>query len=354
MALVESFTHLKGRPKEHEALPLLQRIASLVKPIMRKHAWRLPVLAEFFPENESLMGLNVNMGQKILLRLRPPWAPDTFYDDEQLVLVMLHELSHNVHGPHDSKFYALLSELEQEYDDLKRSGYAGEGFHSEGARLGAGVSHDLPPHLAKIKALQAAERRRKTASVLGSGGRLGGRTTGRSKSPRELAAEAAERRARDEKSCGAGHGINAEIEAQRAMQDSVIDRIGVDALREASPETIIIDGPSKLADVDATERVQRNRNITAGPPTVSRSSRPSSAIKTETRSKLPIQPHFSNDWSCPMCTLLNPALALQCSACLASRPADPATGWICLSCGEQGMPHEFWSCRFCGQVKRES
>lgn len=38
--------------------------------------------------------LDVNGGQKILLRLRPSWAPDTFYDEEQLVLVMLHEVLH--------------------------------------------------------------------------------------------------------------------------------------------------------------------------------------------------------------------------------------------------------------------
>ena len=80
--------------------------------------------------------------------------------------------------------------MEQEYEALKRSGYAGEGFHSVGVRLGVGVGHDLPPHLAKIKALEAAERRRRTASVMNGGGRkLGGSLTGRKKSLRELAAE---------------------------------------------------------------------------------------------------------------------------------------------------------------------
>ena len=54
--LIQSFTHLKGRPKADQALPLLQRIASLVKPIMRKHGWVLPVLAEFFPESPNLVG----------------------------------------------------------------------------------------------------------------------------------------------------------------------------------------------------------------------------------------------------------------------------------------------------------
>jgi hypothetical protein len=31
------------------------------------------------------------MGQKILLRLRPAWAPDTFYPEEDIVHTMLHE-----------------------------------------------------------------------------------------------------------------------------------------------------------------------------------------------------------------------------------------------------------------------
>jgi hypothetical protein len=53
---VKSFTHLKGRHRADDALKFLQRIASLVKPIMRKRGWVLPVLAEFFPNNPNLLG----------------------------------------------------------------------------------------------------------------------------------------------------------------------------------------------------------------------------------------------------------------------------------------------------------
>lgn len=53
---VKSYTHLKDRPHADKALPILQRVASLVKPIMRKHAWVLPVLSEFFPESPNLVG----------------------------------------------------------------------------------------------------------------------------------------------------------------------------------------------------------------------------------------------------------------------------------------------------------
>jgi hypothetical protein len=53
---IKSFTHLKDRHRADDALKLLQRIASLVKPIMRKRGWILPVLAEFFPDNPNLVG----------------------------------------------------------------------------------------------------------------------------------------------------------------------------------------------------------------------------------------------------------------------------------------------------------
>lgn len=53
---VLSYEHLNGRRRSDQALTLLQKVASLVKPIMRKHSWRLPVLAEFFPDSPELIG----------------------------------------------------------------------------------------------------------------------------------------------------------------------------------------------------------------------------------------------------------------------------------------------------------
>lgn len=134
------------------------------------------------------------MGQQILLRLRPHFDPDVFLLEEQIVHTMLHEasnypsrsslvscvlliqLTHIVHGPHDDSFYNYLAGLESEYEDLKRSGYSGEGFHSPGTRLGVGTSHNLPPYLARIKALEAAEKRKNGSS--GGGRRLGGGSPG--------------------------------------------------------------------------------------------------------------------------------------------------------------------------------
>ena len=86
-----------------------------------------------------------------------------------------------------------MSELESEYDALRASGYDGEGFHSAGKRLGVGVSHNLPPHLARARALQAAEKRIATQNLMGKAGgqRLGGRSLDKltNLSPRELAVQ---------------------------------------------------------------------------------------------------------------------------------------------------------------------
>ena len=95
-----------------------------------------------------------------------------------------------MHGPHDEKFYKFLSELEDEYEALKRSGYAGEGFHSNGRRLGENVSHNVPPHIARARALEAAEKRRRIGGMLGGARRLGGSVVRRDLTPRELAVQA--------------------------------------------------------------------------------------------------------------------------------------------------------------------
>ncbi|KAJ7216778.1 WLM domain-containing protein [Mycena haematopus] len=343
---VKSFTILKGRPKEERALPMLQRIASLVKPIMRKHGWVLPVLSEFFPAQQNLIGLNVNAGQKILLRLRPAHAPDTFFEEEEVVQTMLHELTHNVHGPHDDKFYKFLSGLQDEYDALQRSGYAGEGFFSKGQKLG--VSHNLPPHLARAKALEAAEKRRKTGLLIGNGGRLGGRINPTNLTPRELAARAAERRARDENACGSGE--LAQQEADKAAKESETHD-AIDLTLDSDDDDVVIVGPSKVA-IPRSKKVAAS---TAARPTgVPAAPLKSKNMRARPAATPPPAKKSRSEWTCRTCTLVNSAMALQCDACLAERPPDESIGWACYACGETGMPVDFWTCSACGTVKLTS
>ena len=50
------------------------------------------------------------------------------------------------------------------------------------------MSHDVPTHVARLRALEAAEKRRRVGAVLGGPRRLGGAVPTRNLSPRELAA----------------------------------------------------------------------------------------------------------------------------------------------------------------------
>ena len=44
------------------------------------------------PYHKLKQTVDINAGQKILVRLRPAHAPDTFFDEEDIVHTMLHEV----------------------------------------------------------------------------------------------------------------------------------------------------------------------------------------------------------------------------------------------------------------------
>lgn len=54
--LIRNYRHLANFPRAQEALLALKKVASLVKPIMRARGWRVPELAEFFPDQHNLLG----------------------------------------------------------------------------------------------------------------------------------------------------------------------------------------------------------------------------------------------------------------------------------------------------------
>ncbi|KAJ1907567.1 hypothetical protein LPJ81_000665 [Coemansia sp. IMI 209127] len=213
--LIGSIHALKREPKTDEALRLLQRIAALVRPIMQKRGWKVTKLREFYPRNASLLGLNVNRGLEVRIRLRPAHDNSQFLRYEDLLGTMLHELVHIVRSPHDAEFYRMLDELKAEAEVLLAQGYTGDGFFSDGRKLGAGIAHNVPLHMQREKTLQSIEAR-KRLQKLGLGGpprKLGGGSdlvgmqlaaTARQQryTPAQMAAMAAERRWRDEKWCG--------------------------------------------------------------------------------------------------------------------------------------------------------
>ncbi|KAJ2793047.1 hypothetical protein H4R20_006664 [Coemansia guatemalensis] len=201
--LIGSTHVLKRRPAADTALAMLQRVSAQVRPIMQQRGWRVKVLREFYPRTANLLGLNVNRGQEIRLRLRSPHDDSRFLEYTDVLGTMLHELVHIERAPHDSEFYRRLDELRRETEELMARGYTGDGFHSDGRRVGQGVSHNAPRHQLREKRLRAAEGR-----AVAMGGRA--RTLGGAEwavkqaryTPAQMAAMALERRLRDERWCG--------------------------------------------------------------------------------------------------------------------------------------------------------
>ncbi|KAG8779396.1 hypothetical protein FRC12_024299 [Ceratobasidium sp. 428] len=348
MSLVRTFTHLAGQPHAPEALHLLKRICDLVSPVMRRHGWLLPVLAEFFPDDSRLLGLNVNAGAKILIRLRPAQSPTTFYPIEQLVSVMLHELTHNVHGPHDEKFYSFLNKLEDEYHALVTGGWRGTGFFAPGDKLGSrntglrGTEGAFSRFdtTGKRKAIEAAEARRRV-EALGSGGRLGGpRVASQSgKTRQELAAEAAERRRLDEQLCAASHP-SADREAARAAADSIAEVVADADLAEALALSNAL--AESTADIRATP------SSSAGPSgsrvQVAETHKTEDEVieidsdSDEERDNILSRSPAARELQCPKCTYMNPPTTLE---------------HHCVMCGAQlvapfgGSLDEAWNCSVC-------
>lgn len=238
-ALISTYSHLPTFPRADSALTMLRKIASLVKPIMRRRSWHVGTLGEFYPtEQQNLLGMNHNGGQKIQIRLRYPSDRTLFLPLEEVVDTMLHELSHNVHGPHDAKFHALWNELRDEYMDLKLKGYSGEGFLSNGHKLGG---RGVPMHEMRRQARAEAERRRQLQVLAsGSGQKLGGAPVRRGVDMRSVIANAVDRRSIITKGCGSGtkEGDRAAEEASangfstKAEEDEANDKAINEALWE--------------------------------------------------------------------------------------------------------------------------
>jgi hypothetical protein len=70
-ALIGQYSHLNKIPREKEALHSLKKIASLVKPIMRARNWTVGTLAEFYPDQQNLLGKNRPSPEDIIIDTDP-------------------------------------------------------------------------------------------------------------------------------------------------------------------------------------------------------------------------------------------------------------------------------------------
>lgn len=148
---------------------------------MKENVLKVGTLAEFYPRQSNLLGLNVNMGQKILLRLRSPHNECSFLSREQVMQTMIHELTHNLIGPHNNKFHKQMkSWCDRQYiiDTLGLK----ETFLGVGKRLGGSLVAARDIRLNRIQKLDA----KKLGTVSGLN-----KSDSNYKTPRQLAMEAA-------------------------------------------------------------------------------------------------------------------------------------------------------------------
>lgn len=280
----------------------------------------------------------MNHGQKICLRLRFPSDRSLFLPIEQVTDTMLHELAHNVHGPHDAKFHALWDQLREEHEALAIKGYTGEGFLSEGQRLGG---RNVPMQEARRLAREAAERRRNLTA--GSGRRLGGVAPRPGQDMRRVIADAVERRNQTLRGCASSTHNDDEIRA--IAETATRNGFRTQAEEDAANEAAIAQALWELVQED--EKAKHGRSYvppTAQNPTggggggaaASSSSSLGSASRTGVDQQLlgPRPQRASRDdteshsasaptsWSCKVCTLENPLNYLCCDACGTERPEE--------------------------------
>jgi hypothetical protein len=392
---------------------MLRKIASMVKPIMRQRSWYVNTLAEFYPQEHNLLGMNTNQGQIIQLRLRHAGDETQFLPFEQILDTMLHELTHNVHGPHNQHFHALWAKLREEQEALLRKGYTGEGFLSKGNRLGG--RHVPMSEMRRLARASAETRRNLTAN---SGSRLGGTGILRSQDPREVIAAAAERRNRIDRGCASGTEQGRQIAAQAndaakdgnltttqaeqedeneaAWTQAMIELIQEDEAKlfgknyvppsQSNPAGLIASSSTPSSGLDAASlrkqqlEIERSLKLNKAPvdkgPSTSKPPPPPSSSPS---------PPAAETWVCEVCTLINPVNHLLCGACETERPHSPsppsstpsalkprlgamaslariesqaankperAMGWTC-HCGNW-MEQQWWTCAACGRMKTSS
>ncbi|AQZ16993.1 WSS1 (YHR134W) [Zygosaccharomyces parabailii] len=207
---VQNIAVLQRKPLRDQALGLLKDIAQHVSYLMKENRFRVGLLVEFYPRDKRLLGMNMNRGYKIMLRLRSPNDEFQFLPRESIIGTMLHELTHNLHGAHDNRFYAKLDDLMARQWVIEQQGLF-DTFLGEGRRLGGTAV------AARERQVSLKQRRGRARS---RGRKLGGSSSGRNGSPREMAALAADRRARDSRTCADANAYDSDEEDLVVIDES--------------------------------------------------------------------------------------------------------------------------------------
>ncbi|KAF2099370.1 WLM-domain-containing protein [Rhizodiscina lignyota] len=377
-----TYIHMAHLPRAQEALLTLQKMASFVKPIMRKRGWRVGVLQEFLPDDPRLYGLNENHGERILVRLRHAADPRQFMPYEACMDTLLHELCHIKRGPHDEIFHALWNELRDEAERQLMRGFTGEGFMGKGQALGGRrMPYEEMQRQARAQAQRNHAERQRRQGPYGPGHKLGGYAQPRPPS-REAVRDAAIRRAEVTKGCASGteEGKKALEQAKRngfetkaqedeanelAIQQAMIELMeedeerklagwkpaeegltwtkegGLEFAQPSNPPAVPTNSKPPPSVLNGSTRPAQNGHTRHAPRPVDRHGRPVSRLvaDADARKNKPL-PSIPSDvpldasssrsaavppepispiWACEVCTLENPSNYLACEACGAER-----------------------------------
>jgi len=325
------FKELVRQKNSNEARAILKRVTKQVQPLMKRRQWRVKLVREFYPKNPSLLGLNVNRGVEVKVRLRQPGDPERFFPYEHILGTMLHELCHNVIGPHNAAFYKLLDEITEEVERDMANGNFGTGSGFDGrssGRLGGRGPvpvHNPNPVQLRQKILQAAEGRLKKQKIMSSGPqRLGGSSNfARGLTPSQAAAKAAERRMRDDQWCP--------IEGL-AVDFGDVDIADVDKPGSSSTPADKARG-TKCTDGCCSVVI----DLTADESEVVKTAAAAVAVDEDEKRREETGEQTLKDasgiWVCLVCTLHNKQECLLCAACGSSNPSRKSS--------------KKWTCKFC-------
>lgn len=262
---------LKRQSCRDLAQEMLEKVYRYVLPIMKKRRYRVHKLCEFLPKTQNLLGLNVNHGQRISLRLRYHHNPQEFLPFESVLGTMLHELCHNTYGPHNQQFFSLLDELTTEMEDMIAKGFTGDPFMGFGQMVGgtplSGNFVGNNPSTSRILRNPRSNSGGVAATPYGKnrkpgkGNKLGGLGTRVSaldrNSKRELALQAAERRREAEMACRSVKRVSDLSQDDRGEVIDLTDDPDEASSREQSPSVNPVRVPSTSRE---TKPNTRNRS----------------------------------------------------------------------------------------------
>lgn len=301
---------LSSMPNPQLARDLLERLRAATAKVMTNRKWKVGVLKEFYPKNKGLLGLNVNRGQSIMIRLREGVDQFSFLPWHSLLGTLVHELTHNEIGEHSAEFYKAVDKL---YDEVEATGSDAGSLWN--ARNAPGPKYDFDGKSAKVGGGQLA----KAAGIPGT-------------SVRQLAAEAALRRASQAKSgpqvLGGARPAPQKTHKELFMEGEMKRRQQYEAGQGCS----VVKSPVTATKGDATQILD-----TAPIDPVRRSLHTDDTVW---------------QWTCHVCTELNTSLlpAVLTSAAGSSSSSSSRVGGFVKAEGGAGAPYAGGDvvCAWCG------